>query len=388
VDILPLRRLLGRVVAEDIVSTIPLPPFDNSAVDGYGIAASETDRPVADVLRLVQRIPAGSASSFVVGSGEAVRLLTGAPVPEGVGAVVAEEHCRTGPRGVVLDRPLADGTNIRRRGEDVMPGTVIVNKGTFVDARHLAVLAAAGCTTVAVRRRIRVVLLSTGDELRDASDELQPGMIHDVNRPMLHSMLTKAWIDVSDFGICPDDPVRLARALTSATGVADVIITSGGASGSDGDHIGDVIADMGGAVWRHRLALKPGKPLIIGRLGSSIVLALPGNPVAAMVDLMLFGRPLLAAMAGAAYKRPLGQIAVCDGPFAHAAGRTEFVPVSVIGYDAAGRALVTRLGNGGSARLRPLILADGLAEIPAEVGDLSGDTSLIFHRFREELAIS
>lgn len=387
VETLPIRRLLGRVIAEDIVSNIPLPPFDNSAVDGYGIAALRTDQPVPAVLRLIERIPAGKVSSVVVGRGEAVWLLTGAPVPEGVGAVVAGERCRIGPRGIVVDRRLAEGTNIRRRGEDVMPGTVIIAKGEVVDARHLAILAAAGCAMVPVQRRIRVALLSTGDELREVSDDLSAGMIHDVNRPMLHAMLSRAWIDVRDCGICADDPVRLAKILAKAETYADVIVTSGGAFGSDEDHIGNVVSDLGGEVWRHRLAIKPGKPLIVGRLGSSILLALPGNPVAAMVSFMLFGRPLLAAVAGAAYTRPSGQVAVCDGPFAHDVGRADFVPVYISGRDAAGRPMVRRLGKGGSARLKPLIVADGLAEIPAEVGDLSDGASLRLHRFRDEASL-
>ena len=263
----------------------------------------------------------------------------------------------------------------------------MVEKGSIVDARHLAILAAAGCAMVPVRRQIRVALLSTGNELREVSEELGSGMIHDINRPMLHAMLSKAWIDVKDFGICTDEPVQLVQTLTRAAANSDIIVTSGGASGSDEDHIGEAIATMGGEVWRHRLAVKPGKPLIVGRLGGSILLALPGNPVAAMVNFMLFGRPLLAAMAGTASERPSGQVAVCAGLFGHVIGRTEFVPAAICGRDNAGRAMISKLGKGGSARLRPLVLADGLAEIPAEVGDLLAGSPILFHLFQGETAI-
>ena len=138
---------------------------------------------------------------------------------------------------------------------------------------------------------------------------------------------------------------------------------------------------------RHRLAVKPGKPLVVGRLGRSILLALPGNPVAAMVNFMLFGRPLLAAMAGTPSERPSGQVAVCVGLFGHVIGRTEFVPAAICGRDDAGRAMISKLGKGGSARLRPLVLADGLAEIPAEVGDLLAGSPILFHLFQRETAI-
>jgi molybdopterin molybdotransferase len=204
---------------------------------------------------------------------------------------------------------------------------------------------------------------------------------------MLRAMLSKAWIDVADFGISPDEPVRLAETLTRAAEESDVIIASGGASGSDEDHIDEAIAAIGGEVWRHRLAVKPGKPLVVGRLGRSVLLALPGNPVAAMVNFMLFGRPLLATIAGATTKQTPAQVAVCAGPFGHIAGRTEFVPAAVCGRDDAGRATIRKLGKGGSARLRPLVLADGLAEIRAELGDLAAGAPILFHLFHGATAI-
>jgi molybdopterin molybdotransferase len=386
-ELLPICSALGRVTAQDILSQIPLPPFDNSAVDGYGITASDINRTAPGALRLVLRIPAGSAPSTVIAPGETVRLLTGAPVPWGVCAVVAEERCRTQSDCVVVDQTVFDGANIRRCAEDVARGSVVVERGSVVDARHLAILAAAGCAMVPVRRRIRVALLSTGNELREVSEELGNGMIHDINRPMLSAMLSKAWIDVKDFGICADEPVQLAQTLASAVAESDLVVTSGGASGSDEDHIGEAIGGLGGEVRKHRLAIKPGKPLIVGRLDGRILLALPGNPVAALVNFMLFGRPLLAALAGTTSTLPSGQVAVCAGPFGHFAGRTEFVPAAIVGRDNAGRSLVSKLGKGGSARLRPLVLAHGLAELPAGSGDLLAGSELLFHPFQGETAV-
>lgn len=384
-EVLPTGSALGRVTAEDIVSALSLPPFDNSAVDGYGIATADIARPVS--LRLVSRIVAGSVPAPAVGPGEAVRIMTGAPVPPGIGAVVAEEYCRIGSDGVSSLREVFPGANIRRRGEDVAPGTVMVAQGTVIDARHVAMLAAGGCASARVRRRIRVALVSTGNELREVSESLAAGQIHDVNRPMLRAMLSAAALEVADFGICPDEPAALARVFASAVADADIVVASGGASGSEEDHVAPAIQSMGGEVRQHRLAIKPGKPLVTGRVAGKVLLVLPGNPFAAMVNFMLFGRPLLAKMMGAAAGRPAGQMAVCDGAFAHAPGRTEFVPAEIRGRDDLGRPIVGKLGKGGSARLRPLVLADGLAEIPAEAGDLPTGSPIVFHPFRGETAI-
>jgi molybdopterin molybdotransferase len=386
-ELQPIGAALGRVTAEDIVSQNPLPPFDNSAVDGYGITRRDLDRASPGSLKLISRITAGSADAATVGPGQAVRVLTGAPVPEGVCAVVAEEHCRIGPTCVAVDQPVFDGANIRHRGEDVAPGSVVVERGSVVDGRHLAILAAVGCALVPVRRRLRVALLSTGNELTEVTGKLGSGIIHDTNRPMLHAMLSKAWIDVRDFGICADEPAPLIQTLARAVAGSDIVVTSGGAAASDADHIGEAIAGIGGEVWRHRIAIKPGKPLIVGRVDGRIVLALPGNPVAAMVNFMVFGRPLLAATAGTVSAQPLSQVAVCAEPFNHRAGRTEFVPAAIVGRDNVGRSMVIKLGKGGSARLRPLVLADGLAEIPAGVGDLPAGSSIQLHLFQGVTAV-
>jgi molybdopterin molybdotransferase len=381
-EALPLDSVVGRIAADDITSRMALPPFDNTAMDGYGVSVPDIARGMPGVLRLVSRVAAGDSASRPTGAGETVRLLTGAPIPEGVAAVVPEERCRVWRNTVIIDQPVRDGANIRRRGEDVGEGDVIVERGTVLDARHLAILAASGSATVAVRERVRVALLSTGNELRDPSESLELGLIHDANRPMLGAILAKPWIEVNDCGIAPDEPRTLSARIEAALADADLVITSGGARGSDEDHVGPAIVRLGGEVRRHSLALKPGKPLIVGRVGKKIVLALPGNPVAALVNFILFARPLLAALAGAKAVRQSHQIAVCAAPFAHAPGRAEFMPAAIVGRDDFGRVLVEKLVKGGSARLRPLVLADGLIEIPADAGDVHAGAPVAFHPFR------
>lgn len=383
---LPAAAAAGRVAAEDVRTVVPLPPFDHSAVDGYGLGASDAAREGCR-LRLADHVRAGAAGvRRATASGEAVRLLTGAAVPPGVAAVVFEERCRRTGDTVSLAGPVPLGANIRREGEDVARGEVVVDAGTVLDARHLALLAAAGVTSVRVARRVRVAVLSNGDELREPGERLGFGTIHDSNRPMLLALLARPWVEAIDAGLHRDDPDALAGTLDAAASRADAVVCSGGASGSDADHVLAAIRASGGEARGVRLALKPGKPLVVGRLRGVPVLGLPGNPVAAMVNFLLFGRPLLLALAGAGAARPAGESAVAAEPIPHAAGRREFLPARVVGREPDGRARLAKLGRGGSARLRPLALADGLAEVAPDRGDVATGDAVRFHPFAAAFA--
>jgi molybdopterin molybdotransferase len=386
-ETIPVAEAAGRLLAEDVSTATPLPPFDNSAVDGYGVSAGDVDRPTALRLKLTGRLAAGdSRGSLQLKPGEAVRLLTGAAVPPGVCAVALEERCRKNGGFVSIGISVPDAANIRRRGEDVAEGATIVEAPTLLDARHIAILVAAGIRHVSVRRKIRVAVLSNGNELCEPGSSLTPDGIYDGNRPMLLALLSGRWVDAIDAGRHPDDRVVLKRVFSQVAADADVVISSGGAAGSDTDHVGNAIASAGGAVQRFRLALRPGKPILAGTLGHVAVIGLPGNPVAALVNFLLFGQGVVSAVAGLPASRPRGQAALTAGAFAHTAGRTEFVPVRIIGVDDNGRPLVEKLGRGGSARLRPLVMADGLAEIPADRADLPDGAPLAFHSFKAAFA--
>ncbi len=228
---------------------------------------------------------------------------------------------------------------------------------------------------------IRVAVLSNGDELREAGTTLRSGEIHDANRPMLRALLDQPWIEVIDLGCHRDDPAVLSRVFAEAAERADVVVSSGGVAGSDADHIARAVLAAGGGISRFRIALKPGKPVLAGTLHGARLIGLPGNPVAAMVNFMLFARPLIAAAAGLEAVRPRGEAAVAAGRFSHVFGRAEFVPARIAGTTSDGRLRLEKLGKGGSARLRPLVLADGLAEIAASDGDLPDGASVAFHRF-------
>jgi molybdopterin molybdotransferase len=258
----------------------------------------------------------------------------------------------------------------------------IIEAGTLIDARHIAILAASGATHVSVRRRVRVAVLSTGDELTSPGAARHKHQIYDSNGPMLRALLTSPALELRMLGCCPDDPERLMKRIARASRTFDLLLCSGGVSGSDADHVVASMLAAGGRCEKVSLALKPGKPLAIGWIGAMAILALPGNPVAALVGALLFARPMLQRLTGQSASFDAAMMAKAASTFSHRLGRTEFVPVRVVGHDGQGTPLLEKLGRGGSARLRPLVLADGLGCIPAAIDDLPAGTSLRYYPFR------
>ena len=381
-EVVPLRACTGRVTTAAATSAIPLPPFDQSAVDGYGIHADDVADANTGPFPIVDRLVAGSHRELALRKGEAVRLLTGAAIPKGVAAVVMEEKATATQQKVTIGRPAEAGLNIRRVGEDVAEYTEIIEPGTLLDARHVAILAASGAAHVSVKRRIKVAVLSTGDELVTVGRPRHKHQIYDSNGPMLQALFASPALELRMLDCCPDDPARLRRHVARAPSVFDLLICSGGVSGSDADHVMASVLGVRGSCTKLSLALKPGKPLAIGRIGSMAVLALPGNPVAALVGALLFARPILQTLTGQSTPIHATMMAKAASTFAHRLGRTEFVPVRIVGHDEQGTPLLEKLGRGGSARLRPLVLADGLGRIPGENDDLPRGAQLRFYPFR------
>jgi molybdopterin molybdotransferase len=380
-EALPIGRSVGRVAASDVGASMPLPPFDQSAVDGYGLRRDDLATVPTKGFRQAGMTFAGASHMTHPDRGEVVRLLTGAPIPPDVDAVVMEEKVRLAGTDVHFVQPAVSGLNIRRRGEDVDAGSTIVEAGTMIDARHVAILAASGVSKIVVRRQINVAILSTGNELVPAGRPLAMHQIHDSNGPMLAALFESPALHVTSLGRCRDERGRLTRRLTQMARSYDLLVCSGGVSGSDADQIVASVGDAGGVCTKLSLALKPGKPLAVGVIGKMAVLALPGNPFAALVGALLFARPMLQSLAGSYRGHHQPNAALTKEAFAHRSGRLEFVPVRVIGLGDHGLPLLEKLGRGGSARLWPLIVADGLAKIPAEVGDLAAQAAIEYYPF-------
>lgn len=358
-ETVPVGEAAGRTLAAPLFATFPMPPFDRSAVDGYGLtAAGQGPFP------LVGSYPAGSLPPRVIGTGNAVRLLTGARVPMGIRAVAMQEACRIDGDLAVHAPELAEGENIRRQGEDVEPGERLLSPGVRLDPRHLALITSAGIGTVPVLRRPRIALLSAGDELLAPGAPLHDAAIHDSNRPMLAALLSAAGAEIVDLGLLPDRRDVIQAALVGAAG-CDAIIASGGVSGSEADHLLGALRDAGGTGQWTGIALKPGKPLVFGQLGRARCLFLPGNPVAALVGSLLFARPLLARLAGHPSRPLRGLSARLTSGWSRKPGRDEFAPALIQDGD---DLMVERIGRPGSARLAPLVAAHGLLRVRAAVG--------------------
>ncbi|MBW7057611.1 molybdopterin molybdotransferase MoeA [Paracoccus bogoriensis] len=365
IETLTLAAAAGRITAAPVTSPLPLPPFDNAAMDGYGLDPAALAGPGPWVLPLAGRARAGDAPGRCP-PGSALRILTGAAIPEGVKAVVPQEEVQRQDGRIVLRQRPAPGAHIRRAGSDLTAGAVVLAAGRAIGPREAGALAAAGQGRVAVRRRVRVAILSTGSELVEPGQPLAPGQIWNANRAQLAAALALPFVELIDLGPVPDVPERIAAALGRAAEEADLIVTTGGVSVGDEDHTTRLVRAAGGAVHAMRLAMKPGKPLTLGTLAGAVWLGLPGNPVAAFVAWTVLGAPVLRAMAGMADPGPRKLIARLAAGVTHRAGRCEYRPARHLGHDARGVAAVRCLSGPGSHRAAQLAQADGLALIPAD----------------------
>lgn len=359
----PLEAAAGRTLSQEITAPLSLPLRDHSAVDGYALGL--TDNSARYLVRA--RTAAGEAAhSTPLTPAEAVQVFTGAPIPPGTVAVAMQEDVvRTGDQ-ITLAAPPQAGENIRRGGEDLRKGDVLIPAGTQLDPRHVAILAASGLTEVAVARPVRIALFSSGKELCDPGAHLGSAAIYDSNRWMLKALLCNQFCTVDDLGILPDDRDVISATLVEAAEKADLILSTGGVSVGEEDHIFAALKQAGAAPRQCRMAVKPGKPVVFGQIGGSVVLGLPGNPVAALVSFLLLARPCITAMTGR--KVPVLNPAPAEASFnwSRSPGRAEFFPARQVGCNDAGQPILTKLGRGGSARLKPLIEADGLARVSLE----------------------
>jgi molybdopterin molybdotransferase len=356
---------LDRVLASDVAASSDVPPFPCSAMDGYAILAGPAER----ILRVVGESRAGSPSERPLGEGEAIRISTGAAVPQGATAVIRQEDVETGPDGIRIRSATSPGENIRGAGEDMLAGTVVLRVGARLGAAALAAAVAAGAGSVNVSSRPRVQVLCTGDELREAGEPLGPGEIHNSNAPMLVALARRFGALARQADRLPDDRGATESALAGALDRSDVVIVSGGVSVGPHDHVKPALAAVGVQELFWGVALQPGKPTWFGTKGTKLVFGLPGNPVSTFVTFWLFVSRALAAIQGAAEDGPADAQASLAVAVRRNPNREQALRVRIERRN--GALVAVPNGPQGSHIISSLLGADALAMIPRGEGELA-----------------
>ena len=376
VERLALRSALGRVLAQDVISPIDVPSHDNSAMDGYALRGAELAREAPTRLAVAGTGLAGQRYEGDVPAGHCVRIMTGAVMPPGLDTVVPQEFVQiVQGEGAAVTIPagaVRTGDNRRLAGEDLARGQPALGAGRILRPADLGLLASLGIAEVPVYRRLRVAFFSTGDELRSIGEPLDAGCVYDSNRYTLWGMLSRLGVELLDLGVVRDEPAALEAAFRQAAASADAVITSGGVSVGEADHTKRIMAALGEVLF-WRIAMRPGRPMAIGRLGGdrpAILFGLPGNPVAVMVTFYAFVRDALLAMSGAAVEPlPLLRAASAQA-IRKKPGRTEYQR-GIVSRGADGRCEVAITGSQGSGILRSMSVANGLVVLRHAQGDVA-----------------
>jgi molybdopterin molybdotransferase len=370
----PLREALGRVLAADIIAPLNLPPFDNSAVDGYAVRGENIDAALEQRLAIVDRVAAGHAAAHAIKSGEAVRIFTGAPMPAGADTVFMQEDCRIDGGHVIVPAALSRGANRRLAGEDIRAGAVALRAGRRLSAQDIALAAALGLTVIEVKRRVRIALFSTGDEIAEPGSPLVGAALYDSNRYLLAAAVARFGAEVTDLGILRDEPKALARAIAAAAVDHDLVLTSGGVSTGEADYVRSAVESVGRIVF-WRVAIKPGRPVAMGVVPggesgqAAAFVGLPGNPVAVFVTFVRVVRPLLLRLAGALPEPLIAMPARAAFSYKKRKGRREYVRVALrTGAD--GMIDAVKYPQDGAGVLTSLTATDGLAELGEDVTDV------------------
>lgn len=370
----PLSESAGRVLADAVVADALIPPFANSAVDGFAVRSEDATAP-GITLRIIGMVAAGASRLPAVGPGEAIRIMTGAPIPPGADAVAMVEQCDVRGDLVGLSEALGSGRNVRAAGDDMAPGDRVLDAGAWIGPGAVGLLATLGRTVVPVVRRPVVGVLSTGDELVDPASTPGPGQIRDSNRPALCALIRERGFDAVDLGCAPDDEAAIEAAILHGVASCDALVTSGGVSMGDYDYVKVVLDRIGDMRWM-QIAIRPAKPFAFGVIahgGRSVpVFGLPGNPVSSLVSFELLAAPALRSMAGRADVASLVVPAVASAPLRRRRdGKTHFARVAL---DRSGTELVaTAASQQGSHHMAAMARADGLAVLPDGDGVESGE---------------
>ncbi|WP_108651302.1 molybdopterin molybdotransferase MoeA [Dongshaea marina] len=363
---LPLNEVDGMILAQDICAPLDIPPFDNSSMDGYAIDHASLIS--SSGIKIAGDSFAGHPFTGSCPVGEAVRIMTGAPLPAGTDTVIMQEEVeRTGDQIQILS-DYQQGQNVRPRGQDLKQGEKLLEQGNRLNARSIQLLASVGIDRVCVYRPLKVALLSSGDELKDPGSVLSAGEIFDSNRAGLKILLQRLHCECLDFGIIPDDKPQLRQAFLDANEQADVVISSGGVSVGEADYTRDVLQELG-SIHFWKIALKPGKPFSFGKLPKAWFFGLPGNPVSAMVSFCQLVRPALDKLAGTSWQSPIQLQAKVTHPLRKQPGRTDYQR----GYffrDQQGKLCVTPASLQCSGAFRSMATANCFIVLPQEQGSI------------------
>jgi molybdopterin molybdotransferase len=382
VEEVPLTEALGRVVAAEMAATEDLPPFDNSAVDGFAVRHADLAGAADTRLIIAERVMAGHEAAHPLAPREAIRIFTGAPMPVGADTVFMQEDCRVDDNAVIVPPGLERGANSRFAGEDLQKGAIMLPAGRKLTAADLALAAAQGTTRLPVRRRLRVAVFSTGDEVVEPGAARPAAAIYDANRHLLRGLLDKFGAVVTDLGILRDDPAALQTAIAAAAADHDLVITSGGVSTGEADHVRAAIERIGRLVF-WRVAIKPGRPVAMGVVpggppGHAAAFAgLPGNPAAVYVTFVRVVWPLLLRLAGAAPHQPIALPVRATFAYRKRKGRREYVRVT-LRRAADGAVEAVKFPRDGAGVITSLTETDGLVELREEETQIAPGTTVGF----------
>ncbi len=379
-ETVPLLAAAGRILACDLIATMNLPPHANSAVDGYAIAHSDLMPDRETVLPVTGRAAAGHPLDRPARRGEAIRIFTGAPMPDGVDTVMMQEDSALEDGRVRLKPGIRKGANRRHAGEDIAEGEIALAAGQRLRAPDLGLAAALGQRELCVFRPLRVALLSTGDEVRDPGTPLLPGAIYDANRFMLAALLSGLGCAVSDLGVRPDREAALVDTLAAARARHDLIVTSGGVSTGEEDHVRSAVERLG-TLHFWRLAIKPGRPVALGQVGGVPLIGLPGNPVAVIITFVILARPLIAKLAGARACDPRSFPVRAGFAYRKKPGRREYLRTRL---ERSGDAVVAvKYAKDGAGILSSIVRSDGLVILDEATSELSAGSMVDFLPFSE-----
>lgn len=376
---LPLRTALGRILAAPIISTMNVPPYTNSAMDGYAMRGADLPASGTAQLEIIGRAMAGAPYTGSVAAGKTVRIMTGAVIPDGADTVLMQEQVTANATSIEIGSGHRSGQNVRMAGEDMAIGATVLAPGKQLLPAELGVLASLGVAEVRVTRRLRVAFFSTGDELKSLGEPLEAGQIYDSNRYTLHGMLSRLGVEILDLGVINDDRAAIQQAFKDAAAVADVVITSGGVSVGEADFVKQTLDDMGKVdFWK--IAMKPGKPLAFGKLGNALFFGLPGNPVSVMATFYQFVQPALQKMMGMSVLPTISLQVACDVDLKKEPGRLEYQR-GILTSDERGNMSVTTTGMQGSHVLSSMSYSNCFIILPAECTGVRRGESVVVQPF-------